>query len=143
MGDESNNCQTLEQLENDYWKAPEQFPTGMVKEIYSLRQKPLNEFDSNDIRLLISQNVGLDYLVPKAIDILKTDILEEALYFPGDLLMALLQVNDDYWIKNKKNKNILVSLVSDFNPSQYMEALTEEIIVDLNESLRKFLSNQG
>lgn len=52
---------TLEELENDVWEIPSDFETSLVQNVYSLRKKRLIDFDVNDIRILIFQNIGLKY----------------------------------------------------------------------------------
>ena len=57
-----------------------------------------------DIRLLVSQNVGLQFLMPKAIDLLETDVLQDAMYYPGDFLLATLGIVVSYWQENTNEK---------------------------------------
>jgi hypothetical protein len=57
----------------------------------------LKELTIEQLRLLINQNVGLKYLVPKAIEILKGDVLANGDCYEGDLLNAVLTVEEQYW----------------------------------------------
>jgi len=88
---------SLEQLEKDYWKEPKEFPTSVVRKSYELRKKPLRDLTIEEIRHLISQSIGLEYLVPLALDKLDGDILAEGDFYPGDLLMALSNIQHAFW----------------------------------------------
>lgn len=106
-----NINKSIEELENDYWKSPLYFPTELVKQIFLLRKKKIISLTSNEIRLLVSQNVGLKYLVPISLKILERNILEESLYFPGDLLISVLRINNTYWNENIQIKKLFVNLI--------------------------------
>ena len=103
---------TLEQLENDIWEDPGEV-TRLVNTIYRLRKKPLREFTTEDLRITIGQQVGLAYLIPLAIDILKKDILSEGDYYPGDLLKNVLEIEAGYWSKNKNQWEIVRDLFNE------------------------------
>jgi hypothetical protein len=47
--------------------------------------------------LLIGQDVGTRHLVPLALSFLEGEPLVEGDYYPGDLLLALIQMPDTYW----------------------------------------------
>jgi hypothetical protein len=49
---------------------------------------------------MISQGVGLDWLIPIALDRLGPDPLLEGDFYPGDLLVAISHVGQDYWKVN-------------------------------------------
>jgi hypothetical protein len=51
----------------------------------------------DDLRLIITQGLGLPYLVPLALDHLEENPLAEGSLYRGDLLMAVAGVDDDYW----------------------------------------------
>jgi hypothetical protein len=101
---------TIEQLENDYWKEVH-FPSSLVEKCFAYRKIPVAELSTEQIRLLISQQIGLPYIVPKAITILEENILAEGDYYPGDLLHSLLSLSEDDWSQNLKEKNKLIELL--------------------------------
>lgn len=86
------NNKTLEQLEHDYWGEPEE-SSYLVEECHRLRKVPIKEFDSEDLRLMIGQNIGLAHLLPRAINVLLKNPLAQGDYYPGDLLHAVLRAN--------------------------------------------------
>lgn len=142
MSNELIDKKSIEELEDDYWITPPSFPTELVKSVFFLRKKPLVEFDSNDLRILISQNVGLKYLIPQAIDRLKENILEEALYYPGDLLLTLLNLDSAYWSEKEFEKKQFVTLIE---KSKYSiinsDIIDNGIKEDLRTSIDKFISS--
>lgn len=82
---------SIEQLENDYW--PDQvYPTGLVERCHLYRKVPIKDLTIEQIRTLIGQQIGLEYLLPKALAILKSDILAEGDFYAGDLLSAVVNV---------------------------------------------------
>jgi hypothetical protein len=79
---------TLEQLENEYWGEP-QFNSHVVVTCHNLRRKALRDFEIEDLRMLINQGFSLKYMIPMALERLKENILVEATFYPGDLLLTL------------------------------------------------------
>jgi hypothetical protein len=135
-----NKNATIESLENDYWVSPSIFPTELVKKVFLLRKKNLSDLDSNDLRILISQNVGLKYVVSIAIKKLEENILEEAFYYPGDLLAALLNIDTNYWKENGIEKNNLISLLQKSKPSLSEEFDDDdEVDQEILKTIDKFL----
>ena len=76
-------------------------PTDLVRRCIKLNKVPLKTFTVDDLRLMIGQQIGLRYLIPIAIELLKQDLFVEANYFPGDLLKNVLAVNNYFWDNNK------------------------------------------
>ncbi|WP_421976709.1 contact-dependent growth inhibition system immunity protein [Roseivirga seohaensis] len=93
-----NNWKTkaLENLEKDYWADPTH-ESQLVKSCHRLRKKPLKDFETEDLRIMIGQNIGLNYLMPLALDVLKDDIFVEGDLCAGDILKAVLTSDIEYW----------------------------------------------
>jgi len=102
-------AKTLESLEKDYWGAPT-YDSYLVKTCHKLRKKQLQDFEVEDLRIMIGQNIGLKYLIPLAIKILQDNILAEGDFYEGDLLKAVLTSEPDYWKGEKENWKILCEL---------------------------------
>ena len=49
---------------------------------------------------MIGQQISLRFLIPRAIDVLRTNPLAEGDYYPGDLLTAVLRADKAYWQAN-------------------------------------------
>ena len=92
---------TIENLEKQDFGNPNEAPTNMIKRCLVLCKVPLDQFTVEDLRLMIGQDFSLRYLIPLAIEHLKTDIFVEGDYFPGDLLKNVLSVDTKFWIDNK------------------------------------------
>ena len=91
---------TLNELDPPAWPAPSpDDPTELVRRCNELRRTPLAEFDVEDLRIMIGQQISLRYLIPRAIPILEANPLAEDMY-PGDLLGAVLRVDKAYWHAN-------------------------------------------
>lgn len=95
---------TLENLEKSVWP-----PLDADEESYliitcnSLRKKPLINFTTEDLRIMIGQNIGLKYLIPIAIEKLDENILTEGDFYEGDLLNVVLNSNVAFWKDDKQN----------------------------------------
>jgi hypothetical protein len=76
---------TLENLENEYWGKPN-FESHLVKKCHELRKKPIRDFSIENLRLMIGQKIGLNYLMPLALKELEENILAEGDLYEGDLL---------------------------------------------------------
>lgn len=92
---------SIENLEKQDFGNPIDAPTNMVKRCLELCKVPLDQFSVEDLRLMIGQDFSLRYLIPLAIEHLKTDIFVEGDLFPGDLLKNVLSVDTNFWINNK------------------------------------------
>jgi hypothetical protein len=89
---------TLDELEGVEW-GPPNYPTYLVQECHRLRKKPVNEFTVEDLRIMIGQKIGLDHLMPRAVEALEHQPLAEGRYYPGDLLGSVLNASD--WLRHR------------------------------------------
>lgn len=101
---------SLESLEKDFWEANSDDTSYLVKTCFQLRKKQLKDFDVEDLRIMIGQNIGLTYLIPLALDKLKENILAEGDYYPGDLLKSVLTSKESYWLNEINNWKLLCDL---------------------------------
>ncbi|MBX2978159.1 MAG: hypothetical protein KF905_02600 [Flavobacteriales bacterium] len=111
----STHDKSISELEGWTWKDP--IPTaddssGTVLRFYRLHRTPIKDLVIGDLRFLIGQNSALEYLVPMALDQLRNNPFVEAEYYPGDLLCALFQINDQpsYWSSHPDQRELLVRL---------------------------------
>ena len=103
---------TLEDLEKDYWGEPT-IDSHLVKSCHRLRKKPIKDFEIEDLRLMIGQNIGLKFLIPVALDKLSQNILAEGDFYEGDLLKSVLTCKKEFWISEKEMTQDLKSIISD------------------------------
>lgn len=64
-----------------------------MTECHRLRHVPLKELSSEDLRLLIGQEIGLPFLVPLALEQFAENPWTEGHMYPGDLLKAVVTVS--------------------------------------------------
>lgn len=64
---------------------------------HPLRQKPLRDFTTEDLRSLIGQQSGLPFLVLIAIERLEVNPFARGEQHLGDLLLSVLQVRTEFW----------------------------------------------
>lgn len=102
---------TLENLEKDYWGEPE-YDSHLVTTCHKLRKKQLKDFETEDLRIMIGQNIGLKYLIPLALEILQKNILADGDLYEGDLLQAVLTSDKDYWRSEVENWKKVCKLFS-------------------------------
>jgi hypothetical protein len=139
----------MEQIENKSiselgkWKWKDEIPNEgdsfVVKNYYRLHNLPIKEYDLADLRFMIGQNEGLEYLVPIAINALTNDIFIETDLYPSDLLCSLLQINNEpnYWKSHEKEKQELVSLYNEQKKGLGNIDALEEIKVKIKDLLGK------
>jgi hypothetical protein len=101
---------TIEQIENDYWGSEPSYDSYLVTTIYKLRQKPLEDFTTEDLRICIGQNQSLPILIPMALQVLQQDILAEGHHYPADLLQAILTSQPSFWQSHPHLKAAFIRL---------------------------------
>src|SRR5690606_38455426 len=82
---------SLSQIESTAWRTPGPDATRFMKTVHKQRDIPLTDLTVENLRILLSQRVGVDPLTPVALDILDADPLAGGDFYPGDLLTALLR----------------------------------------------------
>jgi hypothetical protein len=91
-----DRSKTLQELEQHDWGEPT-YQSWLVKTCYRLRRKSLNRFTAEDLRIMIGQQISLPILIPLAMEALEAVPLVEARLYPGDLLAAVLKVDETFW----------------------------------------------
>lgn len=92
---------SIEQLENDYWTKPIEFTSRLVVNCHKYRKIPINELTIEQLRLLISQKIGLKHIIRIGISELDKNILAEGDFYEGDLLMSISTLPTEFWNENK------------------------------------------
>lgn len=87
---------SLQELENCDWGEPS-YDSHLVVTCYKLRRVPLKLLSTENLRILIGQNIGLKFLIPLALEHLHRQPLAQGDFYPGDLLVALLHVEANFW----------------------------------------------
>ena len=101
---------TIEDLEAVRWPEPV-LRSYVAVRAHGVRQIPLKDLTVQDIRLGLGQQVGLEYLVPLALEALTEQPLVEAELYRGDLLVSLLQVPRDFWQEHEMYNDVINLIV--------------------------------
>lgn len=129
------------------WKAEipkEDISSSIQIRTYELYHKKIENYDLDDVRFMIVQKVGLKFLVPIALQYLREDILLEAMYYEGDLLSAVLSLENFFWKKNLKlfsetyqillsNKQVFDELNLSYESDRKLKKLCDNFLKTLTE----------
>lgn len=104
----------LETLENKIYpslKADE--GSYLIKTCNALRKKQLLDFTTEDLRIMIGQGIGLEFLIPLAIETLTENLFAEGDMYEGDLLKTVLNVDTQFWDGHKIYWQSLNDIIKD------------------------------
>ena len=87
---------SLEQLVGQAWGHPPADSSALVANVHRLRSVPIEDLSNGDLRLLLGQRQGAEWLIPIALQRLHEDPMAGE-WYPGDLLRAVLHAATDYW----------------------------------------------
>src|SRR5512134_323083 len=87
---------TLEELDGQSWGEAEPDAAILVRECHRLRKVPVRKLSNDELRLLLGQQIGAEWLVSIALARLHEEPLAGDLY-PGDLLNAVLRTDSKHW----------------------------------------------
>jgi hypothetical protein len=132
---------SLEQLEEDYWGNPPEDSPRLVRLCYDLRRKALNSLSVEEMRVMISQEIGLEYLLVLSISILENDILIAGDFHPGDLLLATLRVDSNLWLSQDLLRTRLKELLEVKINEIDLSSVNREIKNDLKAAINRFLES--
>jgi len=106
---------SIENLEKDFWGQSPRDATPLVDKVHRLRTIQIEKLEPGDIRLLIGQKVGLRFLIPVALEILRDDLFIDTDFYNGDLMQNVMQVDTDFWDANKELKEQLDGLLKSYS----------------------------
>ena len=87
---------TLEELEGSAWGEPE-YPSSVVVNSHALRKQPLKSLANEQLRLAISQRIGIPFILDVAFRRLEENPLLCGDNFEGDVLVNLKRLPDEDW----------------------------------------------
>jgi hypothetical protein len=111
----SQDLQSLDDIEGTTWGPAPEDATTLVAKVHELREKPVGELTSEDLRLLVGQQVGVDVLLPRVLELLKRDPLTEGDFYPGDLLAAVLRLPRSYWQQHSSLADAVLAVLDSIN----------------------------
>ncbi|MGY1500156.1 contact-dependent growth inhibition system immunity protein [Streptomyces sp. QTS52] len=124
-----NRESSLEQLERDHWPDPPAGATRLVVTAHALRRRPIGELTVEDMRLLIRQDVGLPYLLPMALEVLRDNPMAEGDSYAGELLSAVITRSPAAWVGSAELRYELRVIVSE---------LVEDLPTSLQQEVERF-----
>lgn len=77
------------------------YVTPMIERIEAACATPVRDLSVDQIRLLVGQQTGLEFIMPRALYELSKNPLVDASYYQGDLLNACLGVDSEFWMKHE------------------------------------------
>ncbi len=83
----------------------------LVKRVQELRRKKLVDYSVEDLRLMIGQGQGLNYLVPMALDYLNKNPFAEGDYYEGDLLVNVLKCQCSFWKSHPEYLDVMNRII--------------------------------
>ncbi|MEU3829630.1 hypothetical protein GT045_12990 [Streptomyces sp. SID486] len=112
---------TIEELDGDQWPEPPRHSTPLVLGVHALRRRAIKDLSVEDTRRLISQDVGLPWLLPVALDFLRETAPDEAEtgWYDDDLLSAALTRSESVWRDVPhlaRHLDETVRMLTDFSP---------------------------
>jgi CDI immunity proteins len=132
--------QTLEQLENEIWGEPE-YHSHLVLTCHSLHKKPIDQFTAADLRIMIGQNFGTKYLMPQALNILKSEPLIASELYEGDLLSSLVTLPKEYWNEHPEHvsqaREIASNAIKLMKEQEDIDSVDEKLIERAEQFLAK------
>lgn len=102
---------TIEEIEGVSWPEPGPEATFLIQRCTQLRRKPLSQFTTEDLRLMIGQQIALPILLPNAVDLLLADPLAEGDYYPGDLLLNVVRLPRSVWSTLPREQERLIQFL--------------------------------
>jgi len=126
---------SIEQLEKDIWKNPSEYPTDMVEKCYPYRKISIAELTNEQIRLLISQKIGVEHLIGIALEKLERNILIECDFYEGDLLVAVSNLPTEFWNANQ-NEFLTYKNIIEQNSELIINELGEKKFDGINKKIK-------
>ncbi|MEV7324291.1 contact-dependent growth inhibition system immunity protein [Streptomyces sp. NPDC093970] len=91
-----DRTRSLEQLDGERWGDPPADTTSLVRNVHAWRRRPVGTLEPHELGRLIGQDVGLPWLLPLAVEILR-DKAAAGGFIDGDLLYAVVTRSPAVW----------------------------------------------
>ena len=100
--------------------------SGLIEKCMVARSKKLKDLSVDEIRVLLSQLIGLAYIVPLALNIVEQDPLISSGLYSGDLAVSLFNIDEEFWSNNPEWNNRLIEVK--FEIEETYKTISEEIL---------------
>jgi hypothetical protein len=115
----------------------------LVVRCYALRRTPVGELTTEEMRLLLGQDVGVRCILPRVVEVLEADLMVAGDLFPGDILLAALRARDEHWATRPTLRATMEELLRSAVPPVAERAPPGAIRRDLATAVRRFLGETG
>ncbi|MFJ8195416.1 contact-dependent growth inhibition system immunity protein [Streptomyces sp. NPDC096152] len=129
---------SLEQLEGRCWPDPPEETTSLVRSVHALRRRPIGALQSHELARLIGQSVGLPWLLPLAVEILRDTAPDRAAggFYDDDLLYAVVTVSPEVWKEMPALASDLKATVTELTDlSSYVKPDVDQFLASLPEGV--------
>jgi hypothetical protein len=126
---------TIEEVEGSRWPDPAPDATFLIRRCLELGRKPLGEFTTEDLRIMIGQQMALPVLLPLAVTVLADNPLAEGDFYPGDLLHAVVRLPQAAWHGAASSRDQLANIL------RATPVTTDGTIPSLPDAVTAFLSS--
>jgi hypothetical protein len=138
MSQSIDRAKSLEQLDGERWGDPPADATSLVRTVHEWRRRPIGTLEPDELARLIGQDVGLPWLLPIAVEILRDEALAQPAggFIDGDLLYAVVTRSSEVWAAHPELARELkgaVILLTDL--STYEKREVEAFLASLPEGL--------
>ena len=130
-----DSSKSLQELENEDWGEPN-YDSHLVQECQRLHRVPLKDLTVEDLRIMIGQNISLEYLIPLAVEKLEQNPLAEGNYYASDLLVNVLRADSKIWTKLPSLKSIVAKAADEAFEDPHITRIEFEAI---REAYNSFL----
>lgn len=109
---EKHNAKSIEQLEGDYWPEVGTEVSGLIRRCHAYRKVPITALSNEQLRTLISQNIGTEFIISIILERLEENPLAEGDLYEGDLLVATARIAKETWAINPLLLNRFLNVFS-------------------------------
>jgi hypothetical protein len=121
-----DRSKTLTELENHDWGEPH-YDSHVVTSSHAYRKVPVAALETEQLRMLVGQSIGLPFLVHVLLEVLGSDPWAEGDSFRGDLMSAALRSqNHLFWLTNPALLDRLLDIVARMEQDQDVEEFERE-----------------
>ncbi|MDQ0763460.1 contact-dependent growth inhibition system immunity protein [Streptomyces canus] len=125
-------------MDSERWGDPPADATSLVRTVHEWRRRPIGTLEPDELARLIGQDVGLLWLLPLAVEILRDGVLKQPAggFIDGDLLYSVVTRSSEVWTAHPDLARELkdaVTLLIDL--STYEKCEVEAFLASLPEGL--------
>jgi hypothetical protein len=129
---------SLQELDGEVWGDPPDKATGLMRTVHRLRTVPIGDLAAGELRVLITQGEGLQWLLPIALPVLIAEPLVAGSYYAGDLLKCVMRatLDGDFWRRSPDLAQTLLEKLDALPGDLVAEAFAVEVVTEAQEQLR-------